>query len=110
MIEHLQGNVEGASVTVGLSAPKTAQYQTCTLSKAHKIISKRPDKEEDSQKPFFRISFNLIKMQRAYNQDKWVSHFIYTKTDFTFVFTYLNKSDILYLIQFIIKIIKTRYN
>lgn len=110
VIEHLQSNVEGISVTSDLSVPKTAQCQTCALSKAHKIISRSPDKEEDSQKPFFRISFDLIEMQRAYNQDKWVSHFTCTKTDFTFVFTHPNKSDILYLIQFVIKMIKTRYD
>lgn len=109
VIQHLQANSEGVIVTQDSPAPSTTQCQACALAKAHKIISRSSSKEEDSTEPFFRLSYDLLQLQPAYNQDKWVSHFACLKTGFTFIFTHQDKSEAQEIVQFVIKLIKTRY-
>ncbi|EKG09419.1 Integrase catalytic core, partial [Macrophomina phaseolina MS6] len=109
VIQHLEANTEGVSVTNEPPAPKTTQCQPCALSKSQRIISRESTKEEDSDESFHRVSFDLLQIQKGYNQDKWTSHFACVKTDFTFIFTHPNKSDVQDIIEFVVKFVKTRY-
>jgi hypothetical protein len=109
VIHHLEANTEGVSVTNEPPVPKTIKCQPCALSKSQRIISRESTKEEDSNEPFYRVSFDLLQLQKAYNQDKWTSHFACTKTEFTFIFTHPNKSDAQDIIEFFVQMVKTRY-
>ena len=51
----------------------------------HKIISRSPDKQETSDKPFFRITYDVMAMTRAMISHKWVSHIACSENDFNLV-------------------------
>ena len=40
--------------------PPTNKCETYALSKAHRIVSRSPAKSETSNKPFFRVTYDLI--------------------------------------------------
>ena len=90
--------------------PPTNKYETCALSKAHQIISRSSRKLEDSEKPFYRIIYDLIPITTALNKYEYVLYLIYAKTDFHLVYTHRYKSEALSCLKRGIKIIKTRYN
>ena len=97
-IRHLETSVKGVNV-VGDKIPKTNKCETCALSKAHQIISRSFDKSEKSDKPFHRITYDLMQFTTAMNKDQWTSHFACTFSDFNLVFTHPKKSDAVSIIQ-----------
>jgi Reverse transcriptase (RNA-dependent DNA polymerase) len=92
-ISHLEENVEGA--TVKGTAPNTTECDTCALTKAHELVSRRNSQEIPVTKPFERVGWDLISMTTAYNGDKWVSHFTCFVTTFDVVYTHPRKNDAL---------------
>lgn len=102
-IAHLETSAEGVKLSDGKDRqiPKTNECQTCALSKAHRIISRSPDKSESS---------DLMQFATAVNKDQWASHFACAATDFNLVFTYSTKSEAVTIIQKAINLIETRYN
>lgn len=111
-IKHLETSVEGVKVVNSADGqvPKTNECETCALSKAHRIISRSPEKSESSDKPFHRVTYDLMQFTTAINKDQWTSHFACTVSDFNLVFTHPRKSDAVAIIQRAINIIETRYN
>ena len=90
--------------------PPTNKCETYALSKAYQIISRSSRKSEDSDKPFFRVIYDLIPITTAFNKYEYVLHLIYAKTDFHLVYTHRYKLEALSCLKRGIKIIKTRYN
>jgi GAG-pre-integrase domain len=80
-LEHLSTAVTGAR----LKGPMTIDYEACSLSKAHKQISRRPASRV--KKPFEKVHFDLIQMTEGFNGDKWILHFLDDKTKMNFVYT-----------------------
>lgn len=111
-IKHLEDATEGVKVVDKDTGhvPKTNECNTCALSKAHRIISRSPDKSEYSDKPFHRVSYDLMQFTTAMNKDQWVSHFACLSTDFNMVFTHSKKSNATSIIRQALSIIETRYN
>lgn len=97
-IKHLETSAEGVKVVTG-QVPKTNECQTCALSKACQIISHSSDKSESSNKPFHRVTYDLMSFTTAMIKDQWVSHFACIATDFNLVFTHPRKSDATEIIQ-----------
>ena len=89
--------------------PPTNKYETCVLSKAYQIISRSSRKLEDSDKPFFRVIYDLIPIITTFNKYEYVLYLVYTKTDFYLVYTHRYKSEALSCLKRDIKIIKIRY-
>ena len=111
VIKHLEQSVKGVKVTNKDTdrVPKTNECETCALSKAHQIVSRSPDKSENSTEPFHRITYDLMQFTTAMNKDQWVSHFACASTDFNLVFTHPRKSDATSIIRQALTIIETRY-
>ena len=57
-IAHLKSVAEGAIVTG--KAPSIIECETCSLSKAHKLVLKRIEKEDPADKPLARVTYDLI--------------------------------------------------
>lgn len=55
VIERLEKATEGGIVTKSTSGPTTIDCEPCSLSKAHQIVSRRSDHQEDSNEPFERL-------------------------------------------------------
>ena len=59
-IQYLLVAAEGVVVSDKNKVPPTNKCETCTLSKAYRIVSRSPAKLETSNKPFFRVIYDLI--------------------------------------------------
>ncbi len=69
-LEHLDAETEGAK----LIGPRTINCETCSVSKAHQLISRRP--RERATRPYDRLHMDLIHMETAYNGMKYLLHFV----------------------------------
>lgn len=90
--------------------PTTSGCQTCALAKSHRLVSQSSDKSEFSDRPFHRVTYNLMQFTTALNKDQWVSHFACATTDFNLVFTHSRKSDASGIVQKALNIVETWYN
>ena len=109
-IQHLTQAAEGVEISDYTKVPPTNKCETCALSKAHQIISRSSRKSEDSEKPFYRITYDLIPMTITLNKYEYVLYLACAKTDFHLVYTHRYKSEALSCLKRGIKIIETRYN
>lgn len=108
-IQHLTTAAEGVELTDKEPVPKTNKCEECALSKAHKLVSRSPDKSETSDKPFFRINFDLIAMTTAMNKDQWISHIACYATGFHMIYTHPSKAQATETLIRAIHTIETRY-
>ena len=107
-LSQLEQAVHGAKVTG--EGPTTTECETCGLSKAHKLISRRTNKEDPAEAPMARVAYDLIQMTPAYNGDKWISHFSDYFTSMDFIYTHTKKSQSVEIIKEFVAMIKTRYS
>jgi hypothetical protein len=107
-IAHLQRAVTGATVTD--QASNIINCETCSLSKAHRLILKRLNKKEPAKKSLIRSFYDLIEMIPVYNEEKWISHFSCYYTSMDFIYTHHKKLQAIEIIKKFINMIKTRYD
>ena len=69
-IQHLLVAAEGVVVSNKNKVLPTNKCETYTLSKAYRIVSRSPAKSETSNKPFFRVIYDLIQINTAFNKDE----------------------------------------
>lgn len=81
-IQRLTKAVEGVEVTDSNKTPTTNQCEVCAHSKAHRIVSRSPFKAETSDKPFYRITYDLIELKPSLNGHRYVSHIACESTEF----------------------------
>lgn len=109
-IQHLAEAAEGVEVTDKNKVPPTNECEVYILSKAYRIVSRSPFKAETSDKPFYRIIYDLIQLTTVLNKDQWVSYIVYAETDFQMVFTHRHKDAAPGILRKVIKIIEVRFN
>jgi hypothetical protein len=109
IIEHLEKSIDDVKIIDDSSVFTTAACETCALIKTHHLISRRFDEFEPTSYSFDRVSFNLILMHRAYNDDQWINHFICFFSHMNFVWTHLRKNDALFVIKKFVKLTFIRY-
>jgi hypothetical protein len=80
-LTHLSTAVTGAT----LKGPMTINCEACSLSKAHKQISRRSAPQ--AKEPFERVHFDLIHMTEGFNSDRYILYFLDDKTRMNFVYT-----------------------
>jgi hypothetical protein len=71
--------------------PTTAEYETCSISKAKQIISRRPT--PDATKPYERICWDLIPMTFGYNNVRYLSYLVCDKILMNHVYTQRFKTE-----------------
>lgn len=109
-IQHLPQATEGVELLSHDKVPATNKCETCALSKAHQIISRSSSNSEHSDKPFYRVTYDLIPITAGLNKDQYVSHLACMNTDFQITETHRKKSDVLKYLTRTLKLIKIRYN
>ncbi|RDL36452.1 uncharacterized protein BP5553_05804 [Venustampulla echinocandica] len=105
VIDHIPNSVENLIVLDPESpTPKTIDCGDCSVSKAHKVISRRTEVDDRSNgKPFDRMAWDLIQEDVGYNGHRWVSHFCCLDHRYHLVFTHHSKSDsFAFMVQVII--------
>ena len=108
-VQHLQQAAEGVELTNKDKVPLTNKCEECALSKAHRIVSRSPTKSETSDRPFYRITYDLIDMTKALNNHKWISHVACSETGFHMVYTHESKGSATEVLIRAIHTIETRY-
>ena len=111
VISHVEA--AGTDITIDNStpAPSTINCETCSLSKATEIVSRRSEVEEpENGIPFDRTTWDMIEMNTAYNGDRYVSHFQCRQYLFNMVFTHPKKSDAFKFFEKSLNFIEIQYN
>ena len=92
VIKHVSG--DDVTIDHSIPCPKTLDCQTCALSKATRIVSRRAEVEfHASNTPFDRSTWDLIEMEPAYNGDRWMNHLQCAKYGYHIVNTHVSKAD-----------------
>ena len=110
-IQHLDTAAQGVHITnkEHVKAPNTSKCESCALLKAYELISRSPEKSENSDKPFYRITYDLIQFSAVMNGDEWVSHLACFKYNFNLIFTHKSKAEAVAIIRKGLAIIENRY-
>ena len=90
--------------------PKTNECETCALTKSHVKVSRNSDKSESSDKPFHRVTFDLMQFSTALNGDQWCSHLACSSTNFNLTYTHRHKSDARAILRQAFALIRRRFN
>ncbi len=108
VIRHLIEEKDGISVTDG-RGPATHECETCAVSKAHQIISRRP--AQRANRPFGRVHFDLIEFERGFDGSRYVIHFVDDATRMQWVYLLSNKSQsaLLIVIKYFVNMVERTY-
>jgi hypothetical protein len=109
VISKVKHAADDITIDLSIPCPTTIQYQTCSISKATEIISRRTEVEDEATGPFDRISYDLIQLKTAYNGNYWVSHFHCTTKTFNIVYTHQRKSESTGIMEEVLNLIKNKY-
>ena len=106
-MEHLPQSVIGAKAE---KAPTKTECETCGVSKAKAIVSRRPSVRPTA--PYEWVAFDLIYMTRAYNDDWIFLHLLCLRTQMNHVYSLSDKeqSTILRTLKEFVAFVQTRYN
>jgi hypothetical protein len=91
------------------SAPSTPPYETCAISKAHEIVSRYTMKETPIEAPIARVTYDLVQMAPAYNNNQWISHFRDYHTKMDFIYTHHTKGQATTIVKSFLNLIKSQY-
>ena len=91
-IEHLPDALSGVQVVRSQTLPKssTSPCEGCAVANLQHQISRRP--AQRASRPFERVHFDLIQMNRAYNGNEWAMHFMCDKVRSHYGYTFRKKS------------------
>ena len=89
------------------NGPSTIQCETCSVSKAKEVISRRPSPR--ATKPFERVHFDLIQMVEGYDGSKWVTHFLDDYTKMNFVYIQKGKGQTTRTVQDFVALVRRQY-
>jgi hypothetical protein len=103
-ISHLSEAATGVKLIRG---PSTTECETCSVSKATRIISRRASPRGTN--PYERVCWDLIQMSKAYNGDKWISHMRCDRTCMNHIYTQRSKKQSLPTMQRFVKWVYRRY-
>ena len=109
-IEHLPDALSGVQVVRSQTLPKssTSPCEGCAVANLQHQISRRP--AQRASRPFERVHFDLIQMNRAYNGDEWAMHFMCDKVRSHYGYTFRKKSDARATVQDFTAFVKRQYD
>ena len=109
VIQHISG--DDITIDNSIPSPTTIDRETCSVSKATEIVSRRTEVEEqENGVPFDRTTWDMIGLTTGYNGDRYVSHFQCRQYLFNLVYTHSKKSDALQFFEEAINTIQNQYN
>ena len=89
VIQHIEA--AGTDITIDNSSPalSTIECETCSLSKAIEIVSRRTEVEDQENSVLFDYTtWDMIEMNTGYNRDQYISYFQCRQYLFNLVFTH----------------------
>ena len=111
VISHIEDAALDITIDIASPAPSTIDCETCSVSKATEVISRRTEVDEpENGIPFDRTIWDMVELTTGYNGDQYMSHFQCRQFLFNLVFTHRRKNDAFQYFNKAIKIIENRYN
>jgi hypothetical protein len=83
--------------------------ETCKLSKATKIVSRRVDREIPEVHPFHRVSCDWVPLDPGYNGDEYIVHFQCFMTSFSIVLTEPARRGAVRVLQLFLALVLRQY-
>ena len=108
-IKHLKKHINGAKIEDPKEALKTINCELCLISKAKHLISCCIGNEKLVIKPFERVAFDLILIEKTYNSDKWISYLYCVLIKINLLNIYKSKREYNDVLERFIKIIKIKF-
>jgi hypothetical protein len=110
IIAYLAERIDEIKVDDLDSASSINRCETCALIKTHEIVSRRIDQKESINHSLSRVDYDLISMNKKYNDDYWISHFVCFWIRMNFVYTHSRKNDAFSMIREFLKTIRIKYD
>ncbi len=110
VIAHLAEQIDEIKINNLNSTSTINRCETCVLIKTHEIMFRRSKQKESIDYSLSRVDYDLISMNEKYNDDYWISHFIYFRIRMNFVYTYFRRNDALSMIREFLKTIQIKYD
>ena len=108
-IQYLPVAAKGVVVSNKNKVLPTNKCETYTLLKAYRIVSRSLAKLETSNKPFFRVIYDLVQINTIFNKDEQDSYLVDNVYNFQIIFTHRYKSTAFNAVRKGIIIIRVRY-
>jgi hypothetical protein len=86
-VSYLETAVEGVRMESGTKALILSECDTCSQSKARRIISRRGRIKQRLPAPFSDISVDILEFNQAFNGDRYMVHSYDEATKMHFVWT-----------------------
>ena len=93
---------------VQFSRTNMSHCETCSLAKAHQIVSHHP--ADRATEPLVYVHLDLIQVTPAYNNHCWVLHFLDDFSRMNFVYTLATKSELTNAVKQFMAYVKRQYN
>jgi hypothetical protein len=110
VIVHLTKKINEIKINDLDSTSTINRCETCVLIKTHKIMFRRSKQEKSIDYSLNRVDYDLISMNKKYNDDYWINHFVYFRFRINFVDTHARKNDALSMIREFLKTIQIKYD
>jgi hypothetical protein len=76
VISHVADATVDITIDIASLAPSTINCETCSVSKATEVISRRTEVDEpENGIPFDRTTWDMVELTTGYNGDRDMSHF-----------------------------------
>ena len=108
-ISKLPTAAEGLKLTLLYAQDEFKSCETCCLSKAYQIISRRSDNEVLLIRLLYRVAYNLIPIEQGYNGHAWISHFVCQNTYFYWLWIHRNKHEATNIVTRMVNIAENQY-
>ncbi len=110
IIAHLAERVDEINVDDLESASSINKCETCALIKTNEIVFRRIDQKESIDYSLNRIDYDLNSMNKKYNDDYWINHFVCFRIRMNFVYIHSRKNDALSMIREFLKTTRIKYD
>jgi hypothetical protein len=84
--------------------------ETCVLIKTHELMFQRFEQKKSIDYSLNRIDYDLISMNKKYNENFWINHFVDFYIKMNFVYIHSRKNDVFSMIREFSKTIRIRYD
>lgn len=108
-IENLPRSTTGVEITTWNAPSCNAHCETCAISKATRIVSRRTEHTHPVTKPFERISVDMIHHDEGYNNDFYTTHLVCTVTGFQMAASHAKASDSREVVEEFLNIIENNW-
>ena len=109
-IQYLESAIKGVKLLNNARVPPRKEYEIYALSKVYRIILRSLNKVDFSDKPFYRIIYDLIQIKPVLNNYYQILSITYSELDFQLIYIYQRKREATAMLKKLVYIISIRFS